>query len=401
MADIDCTDVNGQTPLMRACFRGHLEAVRLLVQRAADVGKQDNRGVTARAFAAKQKHTRVVAALSMARKKSEVGQAKPSAEVSSGPSDDAQATESRGLARAKPEDYVRGRLLGKGSYGDVFAATDRTGRMVAMKVLKWPPVGSDSASKVPHEVTMLRKLGEHHALVRLLDFVQGVREALVVFELFPTTLQKVINSGLSDLSAGPRRSLLGQLVDGVAFLHGQGVLHRDLSPTNVLIGEALEPKAEQGDEKGEASGNGLRPSQQRLVICDFGSAHSHVEGALAPRSRGTLWYRGPELMGGSAKVPLSFTSDMWSVGCLLGELLLRKPMFPGNDGSAMGLLLQPVQVLTKRAEVAKRGVPAEREALAALLADDPSERWSAQALRDSKLWAVARQAQQSQEPALT
>eukprot|EP00747_Dinoflagellata_sp_TGD_P043614 gnl/TRDRNA2_/TRDRNA2_142796_c0_seq2.p1 gnl/TRDRNA2_/TRDRNA2_142796_c0~~gnl/TRDRNA2_/TRDRNA2_142796_c0_seq2.p1 ORF type:complete len:107 (+),score=12.79 gnl/TRDRNA2_/TRDRNA2_142796_c0_seq2:496-816(+) len=106
-------------------------------------------------------------------------------------------------------------------------------------------------------------------------------------------------------------------------------------------------------------------------------------------------------MGGSAKVPLSFTSDMWSVGCLLGELLLRKPMFPGNDGSAMGLLLQPVQVLTKRAEVAKRGVPAEREALAALLADDPSERWSAQALRDSKLWAVARQAQQSQEPALT
>ncbi|XP_041998316.1 probable CTD kinase subunit alpha homolog [Salvia splendens] len=93
-----------------------------------------------------------------------------------------------------------------------------------------------------------------------------------------------------------------QILDGVHFLHDNGVMHRDLKPANILINE-----------------------RNRLNICDFGlSRWENWSGSYTP-GMVTQWYRAPEILMGET----NYTSavDMWSVGCIMAELVL----FPGKS----------------------------------------------------------------------
>ncbi|XP_041998320.1 cyclin-dependent kinase G1-like [Salvia splendens] len=97
-----------------------------------------------------------------------------------------------------------------------------------------------------------------------------------------------------------------QILDGVRFLHDNGVMHRDLKPANILINE-----------------------RNRLNICDFGlSRWENGSGSYTP-GMVTQWYRAPEILMGET----NYTSavDMWSVGCIMAELVLRKVLFPGKS----------------------------------------------------------------------
>merc|ERR1719502_972409 len=96
-----------------------------------------------------------------------------------------------------------------------------------------------------------------------------------------------------------------QLLEGVSYLHVNKVIHRDLKPSNLLIGHA-----------------GL------LKICDFGLARSWTPGRHYTNPVITLNYRPPELLLGNSKYDLSV--DIWSVGCIFGELLVRKMVLPGR-----------------------------------------------------------------------
>lgn len=106
-------------------------------------------------------------------------------------------------------------------------------------------------------------------------------------------------------------------VEGVAHLHHQGVMHRDLKPSNMLI-----------------DWNGV------LKICDFGQARAYQpdSGELSYQVC-TRWYRAPELLYGSTSYGTDV--DIWSLGCVLAEMLQEWPLFKGeNDIEQLGLVVK-------------------------------------------------------------
>lgn len=98
-----------------------------------------------------------------------------------------------------------------------------------------------------------------------------------------------------------------QLLDGIRFLHSRRILHRDLKPQNLLLNE-----------------HGV------LKIADFGLARTFgIPLRAFTHEVVTLWYRAPEILLGSRHY--STAMDMWSIGCIFGEMVLNRPIFPGDS----------------------------------------------------------------------
>jgi serine/threonine protein kinase len=112
------------------------------------------------------------------------------------------------------------------------------------------------------------------------------------------------------------RSFLYQLLQGVAYCYEKLILHRDLKPQNLLI-----------NRRGE------------LKIADFGLARSF---GAPVRSYShevvTLWYRAPDVLLGSKYYSTSI--DMWSVGCIFGEMVIKRALFTGTDNKDQFLRIQ-------------------------------------------------------------
>jgi serine/threonine protein kinase len=156
----------------------------------------------------------------------------------------------------------------------------------------------------------------------------------VVFDAADTDLHQLIRSP-QPLPPEHARFLTYQILRALKFLHSAGVVHRDLKPSNVLVD----------------AGGGAR-------LCDLGLARagagSNAEGGTFPEYVVTRWYRAPELLlacgGAAAAAP---TLDLWSVGCVLGELLGRKPLFPGRDAAHTLALVLAVTGAPGAAEAAR------------------------------------------------
>ena len=102
--------------------------------------------------------------------------------------------------------------------------------------------------------------------------------------------------------------ILYQLLRGLKYIHSAGIIHRDLKLANIAVNEDVE-----------------------LRILDFGLARTQTEemtGYVATR-----WYRAPEIM--LSWMRYDQTVDMWSIGCILGEMITGKPLFPGKDYSEL------------------------------------------------------------------
>ena len=130
-------------------------------------------------------------------------------------------------------------------------------------------------------------------------------------------MEQIIKSS-QGLSTEHVRCLTFQLLTGLKHLHARGIVHRDLKPANLVV-----------------------DSQCRLKICDFGlsrhiSSNASVSEAEDERFTDyvvTRWYRAPELLLGCKRY--STAVDMWAAGCILGEIIVRKPIFPGTNTSDM------------------------------------------------------------------
>lgn len=135
-------------------------------------------------------------------------------------------------------------------------------------------------------------------------------ELYICMDLMETDLHKIIQSKQSlDLRHVAR--FMFQLFRGLEYLHANGVLHRDLKPANLLVNSKCE-----------------------LKISDFGLARVEPDDikkkAMMTHHVVTRWYRPPELML-SPQDPYTAAVDMWSAGCIMIELLIRAPLFPGSD----------------------------------------------------------------------
>jgi len=215
------------------------------------------------------------------------------------------------------EDRLRGKLdsqLSSGSSGgsgNKGKKNSRTYGKVAVKKITSAFDDLVDAKRILREIRLLRHFN-HENIIRVLDIPlpesKNFEDVYIVSELMETDLHRVIYSKQS-LSDEHIQYFIYQMLRALKYMHSAGVLHRDLKPSNLLVNSNCD-----------------------LKICDFGLARG-VDG-LDPSAKlteyvVTRWYRAPEIMLSCKK----YTSavDVWATGCILAELLGRKPIFPGND----------------------------------------------------------------------
>lgn len=213
------------------------------------------------------------------------------------------------------ERYTTAEKVGKGTYGVVFKAKDKkTGELVALKTIQLDEDEGIPSTAV-REIALLKYL-KHPNVVALHDVIHMADKLTMVFEFLELDLKKYLDAcGSNGLEVITVKSLLYQLLSGVAFCHKQRVLHRDLKPANLLLNRA-----------------GI------LKLADFGLARTFgMDVREFKHEVITLWYRSPELLMGCTQY--STEIDLWSIGCIFAEMVNGFPMFPGaNDGEQLSTI---------------------------------------------------------------
>ncbi|KAG2519771.1 hypothetical protein JM16_007003 [Phytophthora kernoviae] len=211
------------------------------------------------------------------------------------------------------EKYRMVKIVGKGTYGEVIAASDFVhGGTFAIKklgqFLRHPKV----ALLALREIKLMSEIGTHpclmgfHELQRPLDY-EHFEDLYIIQPLMETDLCRIIHSK-ENLNDDQVQYFLYQMLCGIHYLHSADVLHRDIKPSNILVN-----------------------SDCRIKICDFGLARHANDHDLAEGLSEyvvTRWYRAPELLLANAYTK---AIDMWSIGCIFAELLGRRIMFPGTS----------------------------------------------------------------------
>ncbi|KAJ0395952.1 hypothetical protein P43SY_003312 [Pythium insidiosum] len=162
------------------------------------------------------------------------------------------------------------------------------------------------------EIKLMNELGSHpclmeiHELQKPLDY-EHFEDLYIIQPLMEMDLCRIIHSK-EHLSDDQIQFFIYQILCGIHYLHSANVLHRDLKPSNILVN-----------------------SDCRLKVCDFGLARHANDHDLAEGLSEyvvTRWYRAPELLLANAYTK---AIDMWSIGCIFGELLGRRILFPGSS----------------------------------------------------------------------
>jgi mitogen-activated protein kinase 15 len=203
--------------------------------------------------------------------------------------------------------------LGKGAYGIVWKAIDKkTRETVALKKIFDAFQNATDAQRTYREIMFLQALN-HENIIRLLNVLKADndRDIYLVFEYMETDLHAVIRANiLEDIH---KQYIIYQLLKSLKYIHSADLLHRDMKPSNLLLN-----------------------SECHVKVADFGLARSigaleqeQVANPVLTDYVATRWYRAPEILLGSTKYTKGV--DMWSIGCILGELLGGKPNFPGTS----------------------------------------------------------------------
>ncbi|CAH2050743.1 unnamed protein product, partial [Iphiclides podalirius] len=198
--------------------------------------------------------------------------------------------------------------VGSGAYGQVCSAIDTLHNMkVAIKKLARPFQSAVHAKRSYRELRLLKHMN-HENVIGLLDVfspeknLEEFQQVYLVTHLMGADLNNIVRT--QKLSDDHVQFLVYQILRGLKYIHSAGIIHRDLKPSNIAVNEDCE-----------------------LKILDFGLARpteTEMTGYVATR-----WYRAPEIM--LNWMHYNQTVDIWSVGCIMAELLTSRTLFPGSD----------------------------------------------------------------------
>ena len=201
--------------------------------------------------------------------------------------------------------------IGSGTYGVVYKGfkknSDGSKQVVAIKKMKIDLENEGIPSTALREITILREL-DHPNIVKLIDVVLQDSKLYLLFEFIECDLRKYLITFKNEiLNENLIKNFLYKILDAVAFCHSKKIIHRDLKPQNILTAK-----------------NG-----EIVKVADFGLARAFSI-PIRPYTKEvlTLWYRAPELLLGINEY--STPVDIWSIGCIFAELVLRQPLFKGE-----------------------------------------------------------------------
>ncbi|GBF98219.1 cell-cycle-assocaited kinase [Raphidocelis subcapitata] len=215
--------------------------------------------------------------------------------------------------------YTICQRLGKGAYGVVWRAIEKkTQQVVALKKIFDAFQNATDAQRTFREIMFLQDLDRHENIVRLQNVLRAEndKDIYLVFEYMETDLHAVIRANI--LEDVHKQYVMYQLFRALKYVHSAQLLHRDIKPSNLLLN-----------------------SECQVKLADFGLARSiaQLNGGDGPAGGGrgpvltdyvaTRWYRAPEILLGSTRYTTGV--DMWSSGCILGEMLNGRPVFPGSS----------------------------------------------------------------------
>ncbi|CAF1530865.1 unnamed protein product, partial [Adineta ricciae] len=204
--------------------------------------------------------------------------------------------------------------IGEGTYGEVFKAREKaTGDLCALKKVRLENEKEGFPITAIREIQILRQLA-HPNIVNLKEIIMDARNIVdikndtsfyLVFEYCDHDLFGLLDSGLIELDIEHVRMFIYQLMSGLAFCHQKKFLHRDIKCSNILLNNS-----------------------GKIKLADFGLARLYnADDKDRPYTNKviTLWYRPPELLLGEERYGPAI--DIWSCGCILGELFTRRPLF--------------------------------------------------------------------------
>ncbi|KAK2768783.1 TFIIH complex serine/threonine-protein kinase subunit kin28 [Arachnomyces sp. PD_36] len=207
--------------------------------------------------------------------------------------------------------YVKDNKLGEGTYAIVYLGHERTNpsSLVAIKKIKVNAEYKDGLSMdAIREVKYLQELSHPNVIALHGVFSSKDQNLNLVLEYLPLgDLEMLIKDANIQYGVGDVKAWIGMLTRGTWFCHENFILHRDIKPNNLLI-------AADGEVK----------------LADFGLARSFADPKLNMTHQViTRWYRPPELLYGARHY--SGAVDIWSIGMVFAELLLRVPFAAGNS----------------------------------------------------------------------
>ncbi|RKK83823.1 Serine/threonine-protein kinase ppk23 [Fusarium oxysporum] len=212
------------------------------------------------------------------------------------------------------ENYEKLNDIEEGTYGWVARATNKaTGKVVALKRLKLEPQDRNGLPVTGLREIQILKDCQHRNIVTMEEVVVGDdvsrpdNSLFLVLEFVEHDLKSILDDMPEPFLSSEVKRLLLQLTSGIAYLHDNWILHRDLKTSNLLLN-----------------------NRGQLKIADFGMAR--YVGDPPPKLTQlvvTLWYRAPELLLGAKTYDAAV--DMWSVGCIFGELVTREPLLQGKN----------------------------------------------------------------------
>lgn len=221
--------------------------------------------------------------------------------------------------------YARGKLLGKGAFASVYACRKNEDdaqifavKAVDLQAMRLSGRGERELKKIQRESSILKRIKPHANVVQFVDLVEHEDWYLFILEFVQggNLLESVTKRrGSEPLKEHEVRCIFRQLVEGIAHLHSESIIHRDLKLENVLV-------VQEGSSKREF----------KVKITDFGLSKEVGDGiSAACSSVGSPKYVAPEVL---AQGTHDHKADFWSLGILLFVLLGNRFPFDGNSQAA-------------------------------------------------------------------